>query len=100
MIRIKKEDFCNKLRELGYTKNSANEIYSDFVDVLIQSIIDGETIKIQGLGEFSVKHNKGHKGYNFNEEKVVDVPPKKKICFKPSITLKESVEDGKDIRAQ
>lgn len=96
MIGIKKDAFCKKLRELGYTKSSAYELYDDFITVLTQAIASGESVKIYGFGEFYVKNTKPHKGWDFTTNTLVDVQPKKKICFKPSETLKEVLKENND----
>jgi len=57
-----------------------NEIFK----IVRESILRGEKVQISGFGTFQVKKRKPKKGMNLKEMKLIEIPERKVVVFKPS----------------
>lgn len=93
----------NKKEFIAYTsERSGVPRYrlTDALDAITEStaaaLEEGESVKLHGFGEFTVRQRKASKGRDPRSGEMFDIPSKKKPYFKPGITLVEAVERGKD----
>ena len=78
-------------QEAGFSrKDSAN-----FVDLIFhiikKALIDGETVKISGFGNFTVKDKKKRNGRNPQTGERMDISARRVLTFKSSQILKEDI---------
>lgn len=85
MIKLNKKDFVFKLMEKGYTEKTAGIIYDDFSNIISESLLDGKSVAMNGVGVFISEVLPAGSIKLFGEEKKVD--KRLKISFKVSRTL-------------
>lgn len=56
---------------------------------MIQALLKGKRIEIRGFGSFCIRHYKGYKGRNPQNQKKITVRPKKRPYFKSGIFKEE-----------
>ena len=66
---------------------SGKEVYECVVEIfkiVQEALLRGEKVKVSGFGTLMIKTRKPKKGMNIREGKVVHVPARKVVVFKPS----------------
>jgi len=68
-------------------KAKKSEVYdwvNEIFNIVRESILRGEKVQISGFGTFQVKKRKPKKGMNLKEMKLIEIPERKVVVFKPS----------------
>lgn len=90
-----KEFITALTQKTGYKSNDVQSMVRTTMQTVIQSLTDGETVSISGLGSFEVKKRMERIITNPGTGQKMIVPPKLVVNFKPFATLKEKVKSGK-----
>ena len=77
--------------ETYFTTREAESLLESLLEVMKESLCDGEPIKLQGFGSFTIQSKKSRKGRNPSTGKSMIIPPRKAIKFKPANALKEDI---------
>ena len=68
---------------------------SRVVDAVLNAMSDalslGDKVSLQGFGSFQVKDTKPRRGVNPATGEAIQIPAKRKVTFKPSPALKETL---------
>ena len=92
-----KVDLINGVYEkLGFSKSESSEIVEQFFEIVKNSLIQGENVKISGLGNFMVKHKKARKGRNPQTGEEIEIASRKVMNFKLSQVLKNEINSAKE----
>jgi nucleoid DNA-binding protein len=84
-----KKDLINKIFEkTGIPKQDAETIVNHFIQILKESIENGEEIEFRGLGCFRIQQRKARPGRDFKTGKAVLIPLRRIVKFIPSKNLK------------
>lgn len=87
---MNKQEFVAVLAEKqGVSLKEASLCLETVFEVIEEALLEGETVKVNNFGVFSVKERAARKGVVPNTNQVIDIPAKKVITFKVSKTLKE-----------
>lgn len=87
-----KKELVNLIAEKGsLTKKKAEVMLNAFLDVVQESLAQGNTIRIIPFGSFEVKERAGRKGRNPKTSAEIDIPARKVPVFKPGKGLKDIV---------
>lgn len=90
---LTREDISEKaMRKVGMSKKHSTELVNSLFMHLCHALERGEQVKIARFGTFAVSSQKGHIGRNPKTGRVVDVPPRRVVKFKPSDILRKRVE--------
>lgn len=90
-----KEFITALTQKTGYKTDDVQSMVRTTMQAVIQSLTDGETVSISGLGSFEVKKRMERIITNPGTGQKMIVPPKLVVNFKPFATLKEKVRSGK-----
>lgn len=90
-----KEFITALTQKTGYKSDDVQNMVRTTMQTVIQSLTDGETVSISGLGSFEVKKRMERIITNPGTGQKMIVPPKLVVNFKPFATLKEKVKSGK-----
>ena len=94
MFFMNKNDLINSLTAvLSTRKEAANAVEKIFSEIR-KRLQSDERVVISGFGTFYIKHYKSKKLYNPKTDKEIIVPPRRKIKFKPSPILQNSMGDN------
>lgn len=90
---MNKEDIAQKIADRkGITKKEALDNVNDFLDVVKESLVEGERVSLVNFGNFDVKERKARTGRNPQTGESMDIPAQKTVSFKPGKDLRESVK--------
>lgn len=77
--------------KLGTTQKAAGEQLDAVLDVIKDSMIAGQDVKIVGFGTFSVKERAAREGRNPMTGETIQIAASKSPKFKASKALKDAV---------
>jgi DNA-binding protein HU-beta len=84
----KKEIIKHMAKNAGVTALQAAKALSSLTQGITDSLRKGEKVNFSGFGSFEVKERKARKGRNPKTGEEVAIPPKKRVKFNPSKSLK------------
>ncbi len=73
------------------SKKDAEAAVSAVLDVISDTLAQGEEVRLVGFGSFEVKHRKERMGLNPKTKTAVPIPATKVPAFKPGKALKDVV---------
>ena len=80
-----KTDIVDHLtRQSGMRKREVLYIIDNFLDKILDCIKNDEKVEIRGFGTFFNTEKKARKVYSPIAKKIIDVPAKSSISFRPS----------------
>lgn len=85
----------NVYEELDLPRGQCVEIVESLLEIMKQSLENGEDVMISGFGKFMVKEKKARRGRNpaTGEEMMLD--PRRVVTFKCSGKLRDMINNGK-----
>ena len=88
-------DLCDAVhREVGLSRNESAELVESVLDLVSDSLVAGETVKISSFGTFSVREKAARVGRNPKTGEIIQVKDKKLPFFKVGKELKERANRG------
>lgn len=78
--------------KLGLTKKAVKQVAVQFVDEIIEHLSKGENVYWVNFARLVIKETKEKQLMNPRTQKVIKIPPHKKVSIKPCKKLKESVD--------
>ena len=75
----------------GETKKSAEASVNSFVDVITESLVEGDKVQLVGFGSFEVRKRAARKGRNPQTKEEIKIPASKAPVFKAGKALKDMV---------
>ena len=73
------------------SKNEAEAIINEFIELIEEELIKGNDVKISGFGVFSKKERKERVGTSPSSHGLITIPANSTVTFKPSKLLKQKV---------
>jgi integration host factor subunit alpha len=87
-----KAELVEKIYErLGLTKRECYNLVESVFDIMKESLIEGENLKISSFGSFIVKEKKARKGRNPQTNETITISERKVIAFRPSKILRNEI---------
>lgn len=74
--------------KIGLSKREASEMLEIVLSTIKGTLKEGETVKIAGFGNFSVRKKGARKGRNPKSGEEIEITPRKVVTFKPSVVFK------------
>ena len=72
-------------------KKQAQELLTGMVERVTSHLKQGDRIRINGLGTLEVRKREARTGRNPATGETLQIPPSKKIAFRPAKELKEAI---------
>lgn len=89
-----KAEVCSEIaRTTGLEKGAVLEVVEKFMEVVKDSLANGENVYLRGFGSFIVKTRAEKTARNISKNTALKIPAHKIPAFKPSNTFKEEVKD-------
>ncbi len=93
-MTLTKADLVNKLYESEVlTKAEAVEAVETVIEILKQTLEDGENVLISGFGKFTVKDKRARRGRNPHTGEDLILAPRRVVTFKPSGVLRNKINN-------
>ncbi|MBQ2686583.1 MAG: HU family DNA-binding protein [Clostridia bacterium] len=87
----KKELIAVAAKNAGISQKAAAAVVDDIFNSIANELTSGQDVTLTGFGSFKVKTRAARSGRNPRTKETVEIPESKVIVFKPSTTLKDSV---------
>lgn len=75
----------------GKTQTEAKKYIDTTIEVIRETLENGENVSIVGFGNFEVRHRDGHMGRNPATGEAMEIAPSNTVGFKASKVLKEAL---------
>ena len=84
------KEFISELsRRFVYTNKDTTQLVSSVISIMTQQLQDGNTVAIQGFGNFEVRKKLERISINPATQQRMLIPPKLVLTYKTSAILKE-----------
>ncbi len=91
-MTLTKADIINKLYESEVlSKSQAVEAVETVIEIIKETLEDGENVLISGFGKFTVKDKKARRGRNPHTGEELILAPRRVVTFKPSGVLRKKI---------
>jgi DNA-binding protein HU-beta len=80
-------------QKTGITPAETTTMLASCIDMLLQEVAQGNTVSIQGFGNFELKEKSQRKIYNPSTKEFNTIPAKQTLGFRPSNLLKEKIKN-------
>lgn len=81
-------------REVGLSRNESSQLVERVLELMSDSLVDGEQVKISSFGTFSVRSKTARVGRNPKTGEEAPIPPRRVLTFRPSHLMKDRVAAG------
>lgn len=75
------------------TKKDCEKVITSLIDVITNSLADGDKVQLVGFGTFEVRIRKERQGRNPSNGEPITIPESKIPTFKAGKTLKDAVAE-------
>ena len=91
-VNLTKKDLINSVyMQIGFPKKILENLFDDFLDMIIENLKKNKKIKISKFGTFTLREKKSRIGRNpLTKEKKI-ISERNVVLFKPSREFKELV---------
>ncbi len=87
----KKDVIIQTAEQTGLSKKDAERAVNTALETIANALLAGDRVQLSGFGIFEVKERKGRMARNLQSQQEVWVPASRVPTFKPSKTLKDSL---------
>ena len=87
----RKEFIANVAEKCGLTQKETLRILEVMSEIVGEALETEGEVYLRKIGKISVKEVKGRTGINPRTLEKIEIPPYKKICFKPDSKIKEYI---------
>jgi len=87
-------------RRANMQRADANRLLTRMLEMVQDSLVDGDTVKLSRFGNFNVRAKRQRVGRNPKTGEEVPITPRRVVTFRPSQMLREFVEKGGKGRAK
>jgi integration host factor subunit alpha len=87
-------------RRTTLQRSDANHLLTRMLDMIQDSLVAGEGVKLSRFGNFNVRAKRQRIGRNPKTGEEVPITPRRVVTFRPSQMLREFVERGGRGRAK
>ncbi len=81
-------------REVGLSRNESSQLVERVLEMMSDSLVEGEQVKISSFGTFSVRSKTARVGRNPKTGEEVPISPRRVLTFRPSHLMKDRVAAG------
>ena len=82
-------------QEVGLSRNESADLVESVLEMISDSLVAGENVKISSFGSFLVRQKSGRMGRNPKTGEEVPIGPRRVLVFRPSQVLKSIVAGNK-----
>jgi integration host factor subunit alpha len=91
-VSMTKADIISEVFDkVGLPKQDAEELVEMILDLIKDTLKQGETVKLSGFGNFVVRKKNSRKGRNPKTGQEIEITPRSVVSFRPSMIFKEHV---------
>jgi len=88
---LTKNDIVAKVNDLGFTKKKSIETVESLLEIVKETLEDGDDLLVSGFGKFCVKEKKKRRGRNPSTGSDLTLRERKVVTFKCSGKLRSKI---------
>lgn len=77
--------------KLGLSRGESARIVETFLEIIKETIVAGENVKISGFGNFIAKEKKSRRGRNPQTGEAMEITARRVLVFKSSNVLRKTI---------
>ena len=78
--------------QLGVSKREAKDLVDAYFDLIAQSLVKGEEVKLSGFGNFQIRSKAPRPGRNPRTGELIPIEARRVVTFHASTKLKEQIQ--------
>ena len=87
-----KADIINAVcEENGFSKRESAKITETMLDIIKESLENGENVKLSGFGSFNIQHKRARRGRNPQTGEEITISARCVLSFNPSKILRDEL---------
>ncbi len=90
-MALTKNDIIEKVNDLGFSKKKSVEIIEILLEIMKNSLVNGEDVLISGFGKFCIKEKDSRRGRNPATGEDLTLNERRVVTFKCSGKLRDCV---------
>jgi integration host factor subunit alpha len=79
--------------QIGLNKRESKDMVDAFFDLIADSLVDGQDVKISGFGNFQIRTKAPRPGRNPRTGEAIPIDARRVVTFHASQKLKEQIQD-------
>ena len=83
-------------REVGLSRNESSELVKSILDLVSDTLVSGESVKISSFGTFNVHGKNARTGRNPKTGEEALITSRRVLIFRPSQLMKKRIAAGKN----
>ena len=80
--------------QIGLNKRESKEMVDAFFELISQSLVTGEDVKLSGFGNFQIRTKAPRPGRNPRTGEAIPIEARRVVTFHASSKLKEQIQEG------
>ena len=80
--------------QIGLNKRESKDMVDAFLDLVSNSLVDGDDVKITGFGNFQIRTKSPRPGRNPRTGEAIPIAARRVVTFHASQKLKEQIQAG------
>lgn len=93
-MMLQKQELVERLAKKGYTKKDSKTILDDVFNVVMEGLVEGNSVQVHGFGTFEVREYNAKEIAAVRTGETIMVPAYKAPRFIPGKLLKRAVKEG------
>jgi len=90
---VTRADLCEAVHEeLGLSRQECSNLVERTLDLIVDSLEQGETVKLSGFGVFQVREKRARMGRNPKTGEPATITPRRVFSFRASQIMKTKVD--------
>lgn len=92
---LTRADLCDAVHdEVGLSRQECSGLVERTLELVVESLENGETVKLSGFGVFQVREKRARMGRNPKTGEPAAINPRRVISFRASQIMKSKVHDA------
>ena len=80
--------------QIGLNKRESKDMADAFFDLVSNSLVEGDDVKITGFGNFQIRTKSSRPGRNPRTGEAIPIAARRVVTFHASQKLKEQIQNG------
>jgi len=100
-MTLTKADLIDSMyNQVGLSKTRSAQVIESLLDIIEETLENGEDVLISGFGKFCVKEKRKRRGRNPATEEDLMLDARRVVTFRCSGLLKDKLNTGKKLKAR
>ena len=78
-------------KQIGLSRSESADLVKSVLDLISDTLVDGQTVKLSSFGTFMVRSKSGRIGRNPKTGEEVPITPRRVLVFRPSQVMKNVI---------